>query len=175
VLSVHNVVREAQDLRARLHYQSLGFFLQVCQKLIGAEWHSGVMRPEIEKALDIVELHNEHNSVWTSPEDADNTDDADSKQVLSAVQQMVSQVARHIRESATSLTKEHGALLKHASVEDLMKKLAISVDVDTARVYWEQVCVLHTTQLALARREDAENLEWLANWLGERLSVKAAE
>lgn len=173
---IHGILMDDEDLRERLEYEHLGFFLDVCESLIpGADWHAQTVKPFILKAFDIVQKRAKHHYYYTRQkvEDSSEVDTQvnldQAGRFLDCARDGIIKTADRMDNELQALVDEHGGLIKHSSVESTMASLAKAVDIKTAESYWHQLASFHATQLGLARSEPIKNLRELAELI--RLAV----
>lgn len=65
----------------------------------------------------------------------------------------------HAERALESIAGQHGALLKHESMNSLMKKLGNATDIAHATSLFEQVAALHAVQYGIAARTAAQSNE----------------
>jgi hypothetical protein len=172
---IHGILMDDEDLRERLEYEHLGFFLDVCGTLIpGTDWNVQTVKPFILKAFDAVRINAKYH-YHTRQKVADSSE-GDTQVNLDQVGRLMDcardgiiKTADRMDNELQALVDQHGGLIKHSGVESTMASLAKAVDIDTAQFHWHQLASLHATQLGLARSEPIKNLRELAELL--RLAV----
>jgi hypothetical protein len=129
---VHRILVE-NELGAKLPYDGLAFFLECCRERIGSiERNDEVAALEVNMALIVVKLYNKRRGVRTTSEEHAVSID-DFALALSSVKDVIDQIDKHIHDSAAALMVQHGGILKHSSIKDLMSKFGNAVDVATAQ------------------------------------------
>lgn len=118
----------------------------------------------------MVELHNQHKQIWTTSEDSQMSK-GDFRLLLSCVKNIIEQTDKYIQDSAQALADQHGGILRHGSLEDLMGKLGNAVDIAEAQSYWEQLGAFHAVLHASGDRKASEMLQMLSALLEKALLV----
>jgi Ni,Fe-hydrogenase III large subunit len=91
--------------------------------------------------------------------------------VISGTKDTIDQLANFIRASSQQVAEQHGGILKHAGIRELMKNIGNAVDVVHLQSLVEQVCALHAVQHTAANGEAVEQLSQLIELLHKALSV----
>jgi hypothetical protein len=84
------------------------------------------------------------------------------------------QIIEFARKSATALAAQHGGVLKHGSVKDIVRRLASAVDVATSEALWSQLAGMHAVQNVSSILEIARPMEDLDKVLDELLAAVGA-
>jgi len=159
----------------QLPYEGFAFFVEVLLQFPPAAADDmNTLTAHVKAALKLVNVHNAHISWTTSNAVGTRTDPTAA--VIPAVLDVIRQVNRDIDESGRALVAQHGAVLQHASIDDLMNKLGKAVDVATVQCLHEQLGAIHAAQFVSRHRIAAEKLRRLEDLLAEiNQSIKAQE
>jgi hypothetical protein len=159
VQKVHEVLcwKNAGSDESRGHelsYGSLDFILWMCQREIAfSDWdNEAAMLAGVQLALRASEKYNFHGSyayTWTLPASLKNKDQKLSMEdvclILTCTLDMLKSVEKHLEDGATSIAEHHGGILRHASIHDLMTKLATVIDISAFQNTVDQISALQAT------------------------------
>ena len=131
--AVHSILVK-YELSNDLPYRSLGFFSRALPRIyhVAPPRHETVMLVEVKKALAAVKIYNKHQSSSHRP--TSNDDELvrpypifESSSPASKI--VIEQTDKHIQDIAEAVAQQHGGILKHGSLKDLMNKIGNAIDV----------------------------------------------
>ena len=170
VQAVHNILKEG-DLGPRLPYKELGYFLGICNNNIPSlDIGQTVVEQEVERALQIVHLHDMHTTGRATSSVGPLTHDK-YRLVLGCIKDAIDQLAKFTRDSSRKVAEQHGGVLKQPGIRELMNKVGSTVDVVHLQSLFEQIAGLHAVQHAAGNGEIAEQLSQLSERLNKALSM----
>jgi hypothetical protein len=186
---IHHVLRLDEDsdepgnlpLRDQLNRGMLGFFLEICHlKITSADFAVEVVRDIVKDALQLAQLHQNHTATIPSSSFAAWTDSgpagdrpiaADLHLVLTTMREFIKTMDKYVDDSAKLIAEQHGAILKHANLKDLMSKIGDAVDTAAMKSLVEQLGALHATVYASKNREVVNMLRAADEFLERILMV----
>ncbi|KAI4269744.1 MAG: hypothetical protein LQ337_007105 [Flavoplaca oasis] len=169
--AVHRIIKEGNH-GARLPYRDLAFFLELCNhnipSLILGEQE---VAKEVERALQTVEIADHHRTGRTTSNHEPITKE-NYRLVLSCMKDTIDQIITFIKDSGQQVAQQHGGVLKHAGIKDLMNKFSNAVDVVHQQSLFEQLANVHAVQHTSANSKASEKLLDLSELIGKVLSVR---
>lgn len=172
--------------------RALAYFLETCEFLqndghyISDDTH---FENEVSRALTQTRIHMRHTNIETFRPPLDEEEDYDgentgaeeetksgkakrkglsqgeTRQLLSFVTQVLKDVHHSSFRSAEAVVQQHGGLLGHASMEELMSKVARTVDVNSLKVMVKQISAFDATILHTAHRDHVAIIGDVARYL----------
>ncbi|EWG45973.1 hypothetical protein FVEG_06601 [Fusarium verticillioides 7600] len=152
IMTVHKALRTDVDTELEgehhlgdiLPRNALLFFLESCLDLIPTDAHEDVVLREVKAILPFCERYS--NNCPRNP-------------LQQAINNKPTASVTHANRSVESVAGQHGALLKHTSMNALMKKLGNATDIPYATSVFEQVASLHAVQYGITARAAAQSNE----------------
>lgn len=129
------------------------------------------MANEVERALQTVEIADRHRTGWTPSNDEPINKD-NYRLVLICIKDTLDQIVTFIQDSGKQVAQQHGGVLKHAGIKDLMTKFSNALDVNHQASLFEQLGNVHAVQHASANAEASEKLIKLSDLIGKVLEVR---
>ena len=169
VQTVHSVLRN-NGWGDRLPYRNLAFFLSFCHTGVQKDFEEDIKNFEVERALQAVALHNKFQHTQASASEEPITKN-NYRMLLARLLDNVQSICVYIDESNKALADQHGGILRHGGIKDLMNKLGNGVDVGTLQSLFEQLGVLHAVQHASTNRNAAVELETLQGLIEKLLKA----
>ncbi|KAK8102805.1 hypothetical protein PG984_015951 [Apiospora sp. TS-2023a] len=180
----HEVLRgpgEGEDeyLGDALPPSALGFFVDMLHR------HAEVETPKqvadgVQFALAAAEVHAAHTPAvapppfddWTASKQAKGPSpshkaDAELHLVLCTVCSMLEAIAKRGDDAFRVIAKEHGAVLKHASLDSIMDKIGEAIDVETLKSLCNQLGALHAAMQGAVGKQQSDDLRALQRMLRE--------
>ncbi|KAF5600416.1 hypothetical protein FPANT_2431 [Fusarium pseudoanthophilum] len=184
IMAVHKALRtnidtelEGEHLGDILPGNALPFLLECCHNTIPmAHAHEDVVLREVKAILPFCQWHS-NNCPRTSLQKAVDNGSTTSHPVtaqnfraaLLAVKSHIEDSAAHASRAVESVAGQHGALLKHLSMDVLMKKLGNATDVPCATSLFEQVAALHAVQYGITAHAAAQSNEGIIALIDQML------
>jgi len=159
---------------SRLPYDELALFLSTCSPRLPADAYENetMVEIQVDNALDMVAtVINLRVPHITS--DAERISVHSHPLMLRAIKGVLQSVIVSIHDSDKALADQHGGVLQHASIKDVMNKIGNAVDVATLQSYFEQLGAFHAAQYTAARRPAVEKLESVCEMIDELLAIHA--
>lgn len=91
--------------------------------------------------------------------------------MISAAKGVLDKLIVFDKDYRQQMAHQHGGVLKHASMNDLMTKTANAIDVEAQKVNFEQIANIHAVQVASGSCQIAEKLSELSKLLGKALEM----
>lgn len=155
VQAVHHILKEGDHGR-RLPYKELALFLSICNDNIPSLGIGQiVVEHEVKRASRTVHLHDIHTTGRATSNVGSKTQE-NYRLVLECTKDTIDQLAKFMRDSSRQVAEQHGGILKHASIRELMDKVGGAVDVVHLKSLVEQVARLHAVQYTAANGEIAK-------------------
>ncbi|RBR13008.1 hypothetical protein FVER53590_06601 [Fusarium verticillioides] len=174
IMTVHKALRTDVDTELEgehhlgdiLPRNALLFFLESCLDLIPTDAHEDVVLREVKAILPFCERFSNNCPRTPLQQAIDNRPSASQPvtpqnfaTTLLVLKSYLQASVTHANRSVESVAGQHGALLKHTSMNALMKKLGNATDVPCATSLFEQVASLHAVQYGITARAAAQSNE----------------
>jgi len=170
VQAVRHILKEG-DHGGRLPCKELALFLSICNDNIPSlDIGKTVVEQEVERALRTVHLFDTHTT-GRATSNVGSTTHENYRLVLECTKDTIDQLAKSTQDSSRQVAEQHGGVLKHAGIRELMDKVGGAVDVVHLKSLVEQVASLHAVQHTAANGEIAEQLSQLSERLDKTLSM----
>jgi len=170
VQAVHRILKEGNH-GMRLPYKELAFFLGICNNNIPSLGiGQTVVEQEVERALQTVHLHDTYTT-GRATSNVEPLTHENYRLVLGCTKDAIDQLAEFLRDSSRQVAEQHGGILKHAGIRELMNKVGGAADDVHLKSLFEQVAGLHAVQHTAANGEAVEQLEQLSEQLNKVHSV----
>jgi hypothetical protein len=166
-----------KDLRARLPYADLGYFLSLCNRWFPSassleEMDDQALVLKVEQVLDAVEVHATYKTV---PPASNSTLSPLSEQnyrlVLKCIQGTIGQLDIFSKEFRQQVAQQHGGVMKHTGINDMISKIANAIDVTTQQSNFEQMANIHAVLFASGHCQIADKLLELNLLIGKILDL----
>ncbi|KAK0291074.1 hypothetical protein LTR35_001795 [Friedmanniomyces endolithicus] len=167
IQQVHQALME-NDLGGGLPYSDLAFFLDTCNDTLWPSSEAPAVLREVQQALRAVKRRDDHR-----PRRATADALGDQSELLSVFEHYndgMRQIKQNMDKSGDAIVAQHGAILKHGTIKDIMDKLGNSVDVYGARNYHEQLGGMQAVQLVAGNRDASDVMERLLA-IGDKVVV----
>ncbi|KAM0438082.1 hypothetical protein ACHAQK_007172 [Fusarium lateritium] len=193
IREVHEVLCNAESRGRKLAdafpQSTLCFFLELCNDMLPAVLTPPILDDSVSGIIQMAFKASLKHAVYTtcSPtastavhwtlSESDPQDDADHP--TAHHRRFLTLIMTYLRESQTisdqhvkKIAEQHGALLPHDSIEDLMSKLSISTDKETVRCLTQQLGALHVGLLTSHDSKLSRKLEDLIQMIDTVLKFK---
>jgi hypothetical protein len=171
-------------LRDQVTSKTLGFFLEVCHdKIKSLDFDAHVIRGIAKEALAMADLHHRHTEAipsssfvsWVSseissqrPEDCKSMA-ADMHFIISTLREFIATVRAFQESHMQAIKEQYGAILKHASMNEIMQKLGDSINTATTKSLMKQLGAVHAVMHCANNGEVADLLQSVDRYLRDVL------
>lgn len=177
IRAVHKVLCSNPSKAENLIPMDLGFFLGECHEgIVSADAAQNLIDEHVSLALQRTERHHHHMpayATWASPTHASHASKTinmkEARLILICIRRMIISIEEHLGKVQTAVAGEHGGLLKHASIMDLMHKAGAAVDITAFKKVLEQVGAVQAALLAGKNDVVKEDLQFLRSKIDEVL------
>ncbi|KAL7759419.1 hypothetical protein ACKLNR_009509 [Fusarium oxysporum f. sp. zingiberi] len=147
-----------------LPHNALAFFLESCRDVVvRLDFHEDVILKGVSSIIPYCKRYS-NNCPRTPLQDAMSVEPTTSHPVTSAnfrvtllaLKSYLQASAAHANRAVELVAGQHGALLKHATMDILMKRLGNATDVPNATSLFEQVSALHATHYGIIQQTAAQ-------------------
>jgi len=147
------------DLGHRLPYQSLAFFMGLGHARVENDYTADQIRVKLIDSLDIIEMESKATYITPSAplsEEGGEGGSVDEGILITTLRQVLVDIRNLSRDTGVALCEQHEGTTTHASLEDLMIKIANCVDKSSLEIYEAQVLALQAEQMAVSNTHKVE-------------------
>lgn len=177
VQATHRILMGDENLRARLPYADLGFFLSLCNRWFPSassleEMDDHVFLHKLEQALEAVEEHGLYKTVPTaSGSTVELLSEKNYRLVLKCIMGIIEQIDIFSKDFRQQVAEQHGGVMKHAGMNELITKIANAIDVVTQQSNFEQLANIHAVLFASGNVQVADKLTELNSLISKVLDL----
>lgn len=145
------------NFAGRLPYRSLGLFLELLHDRARGGWNEHPLPDIIEQLLRVIKMVNKYEYLPTVTAKKDiPMPPQDFRPLVVAIRTAFTEVAKYLREHATAVRDQHGAIREEGSMEEIMQNVGACVDVISLKILAEQVFAIHAEQIAGGNEKGSE-------------------
>jgi len=170
ILELHAALRRT-GLGGKLPYQSLVAFIRLGHDRAAAGWASERLNEVVRGIIHDIEIFNDINNIATNRTVSKLTDGpVDSTAFLLGLKVALEEIVIYFNAQAKALREQHGGVIRHVSIEELMIKIGNCVDKTALKVLHEQVFAIHAEQLATANSNGVRYIEECISLIDQALA-----
>ncbi|KAH7482884.1 hypothetical protein FOMA001_g7245 [Fusarium oxysporum f. sp. matthiolae] len=160
-----------------LPHNALAFFLESCRDVIvRLDFHEDVILKGVSSIIPYCKRYS-NNCPRTPLQDVMSIEpttphpvtSANFRVTLLALKSYLQASAAHANRAVELVAGQHGALLKHATMDILMKRLGNATDIPNATSLFEQVSALHATHYGIIHQTAAQGNEDMVSLIDKML------
>ena len=96
---------------------------------------------------------------------------AEFRRTITVIRALIGELKSFHGRGLQKLVEDHGGILQHSSIKDLMRKMAAAIDKETLNIYLEQLAALQAAHIAGKNYEVVKFLEDLDTFLEKALLI----